>query len=66
MRLGLTSEAYSDRIRTIAEGRGIPVIDLYHCGIVTDNLAQMTSDGVHLTPEGMRCVADAVLKKING
>lgn len=56
----LTSEVYADRIRMIAQNRGLPVIDLYHCGIDIDNMAEMTSDGVHLTPQGMRCVADQV------
>lgn len=62
--LGLTSEAYSDRISAIAQNRGLPVIDLYHCGITIDNMPEMSSDGVHLTPAGMRCVADAVLDSI--
>lgn len=57
----LTSEDYSDRIQMIAGNRGIPVIDLYHCGINTDNMPEMTSDGVHPTPEGMRRIADTVL-----
>ena len=61
---GLTSKEYADQIQIIARNRGIPVIDLYHCGITIDNMSEMTSDGVHLTPEGMRCVADMVLKSI--
>lgn len=61
---GLTSEAYADRIRMIAGNRGIPVIDLYRCGITIDNMAQMTSDGVHPTPEGMQCIADMVIECI--
>lgn len=60
----LTSKEYADQIRTIAQNRGIPVIDLYNCGITIDNMSEMTSDGVHLTPEGMRRVADTVLKCI--
>lgn len=58
---GLTEEDYSERIRMIADNRGIPVIDLSHCGIEIDNLHEMTSDGVHLTPAGMECVERAVL-----
>ncbi len=58
---GMTSEVYSDRISAIARNRGLPVIDLYHCGITIDNMPEMSTDGVHLTPAGMRCVADAVL-----
>lgn len=63
---GLTSEPYADQIRTIAGNRGIPVIDLYHCGINIDNMAQMTADGVHPTPEGMQCIANMVMKCIAG
>lgn len=62
--IGLTSEDYSKRIETIAKNKGIPVIDLYHCGIEIDNLHVMTSDGGHLTPDGMDCVERAVLSGI--
>lgn len=62
--LGLTSEDYSKQIQLIAENKGIPVIDLYHCGIEIDNLLEMTSDGVHLTPDGMKCVESAILNGI--
>lgn len=61
---GLTSAAYSDQIALIAAKRAIPVIDLYHCGITIDNMPEMTSDGIHPTPEGMRLIADAVLESI--
>lgn len=61
---GLTAKDYSDCIRTVAENKGIPVIDLYNCGIEIDNLQDMTSDGIHLTPEGMKCVERAVLSGI--
>lgn len=64
--LGLTAEDYSERIHVIAENKGIPVIDLYHCGIEIDNLQEMTSDGVHLTPDGMECVKAAVLAGLSG
>lgn len=59
--LGLTSADYSGRIRVIAENKGIPVIDLSDCGIEIDNLYEMTTDGVHLTPDGMECVERALL-----
>ncbi len=62
--LGLTAGEYSERIRQIAEKRGMHVIDLYDCGIEIDNLPDMTSDGVHLTPEGMKCVENAILKAL--
>ncbi len=62
--LGLTAADYSESIRTVAAGKGVPVIDLYNCGIEIDNLQQMSSDGVHLTPDGMKLVKEAVLKAI--
>lgn len=59
--LGLTAEDYSNQIRVIADSKGAPVIDLYHCGITNDNLGEMTTDGTHLTRSGMECVKKAVL-----
>lgn len=62
--IGLTSEDYSERIETIAKNKGIPVIDLYHCGIEIDNLHEMTSDGVHFTPIGMEYIELAMLNSM--
>lgn len=62
--LGLTAEDYSKQIQVIADNRGIPVIDLYHCGVEIDNLHEMTTDGVHMTPAGMECVERAVLSSM--
>lgn len=62
--LGLTSEDYSERIQIIADNKGIPVINLLHCGIEIDNLHEMTSDGVHFKPEGMEYIERAVLSGI--
>lgn len=56
----LTSADYGEVIVQIAENRGLPVIDLSDCGITIENLHKMTSDGVHPTVEGMRCIAEAV------
>lgn len=60
--LGLTAVDYSDRIRMIAENRGAFIIDLDNCGIEIDNLQEMTTDGVHLTPVGMELVKTAVMR----
>lgn len=62
--LGLTAEDYSKKIEMIAENKGYPVIDLYHCGIEIDNLQNMTSDGVHPNAEGMKYIAEAVTSTI--
>lgn len=61
---GLTAADYNARIEQIAESRGLQVIDLYHCGIHEDNWNEMTTDGVHPTPDGMRCIADAVIEAL--
>lgn len=63
---GLTAADYGEVIARIAENRGFPVIDLYHCGITIENLQEMTSDGVHPTAEGMRRIAAAVEKSLAG
>ena len=60
--IGLTYEDYSECIRVIADNKGIPVIDLTDCGIEIDNLQEMTTDGVHMTPDGMECVERAMLR----
>ena len=59
--LGLTMKDYSDRIRMIAENKGALIIDLDNCGIEIDNMQEMTTDGVHLTPVGMELVKTAVM-----
>lgn len=58
--IGLTSEDYGKVIAGIAAARGLSVIDLYDCGIRVDNLQEMTSDGIHPTAAGMKCIAAAV------
>ncbi len=62
---GLTAADYSARIIQIAENKGLPVIDLYHCGITVDNLHNTSADGVHPTPEGMKYIAEAVRKVLD-
>ncbi len=56
----LTSGDYGEVIAQIAGNRGLPVIELYHCGITVENLHEMTTDGVHPTTPGMACIAEAV------
>lgn len=62
----LTSKDYGEVIGRIAQSRGHTVIDLNDCGVTIENLQEMTSDGVHPTTEGMRCIADAVERAITG
>lgn len=62
---GLSATEYSEAIQKIAGTKGYPVIDLLNCGITIDNMQQFITDGVHLKPEGMVLVKDAVLKVLN-
>lgn len=63
---GLTAADYNRAIVQIAKNRGHIVIDLQNCGITIDNLAQMTTDGVHPTADGMVCIAEAVKRAFVG
>ncbi|MDE6212019.1 MAG: SGNH/GDSL hydrolase family protein [Lachnospiraceae bacterium] len=63
---GLTAADYGEMIIRIAENRGLPVIDLYNCGVTIENLQEMTSDGVHPTAAGMRQIAAAVEEALAG
>lgn len=62
----LTAADYGEVIAQIAENKGLSVIDLYNCGITIENLQEMTSDGVHPTPAGMRRIAAAVEEALAG
>lgn len=61
---GLQASDYAEKIRQIAENKGLQVIDLYSCGVTMENILEMTSDGVHPTPAGMRCIANAVKESL--
>lgn len=63
---GLTAADYSRTIVQIAENKGLVVVDLQDCGITIDNLAEMTTDGVHPTADGMACIAEAVKRALVG
>lgn len=64
--IGLTAADYGEVIAGIAGNRGLPVIDLYECGITVENLHETTSDGVHPTVAGMDYIAAAVEKAVAG
>lgn len=61
---GLTAVDYNECIAEIAGNKGIPVIDLYDCGIALDNLQETTSDGVHPTPLGMQYIRERVRERL--
>lgn len=58
--LELTSEDYGERIEMIAAAKGCRIVDLQNCGITMENLEWYVSDGVHMNPEGMKLIRDAV------
>lgn len=60
----LTSEEYSRQIEAISAAKGCQLIDLQRCGITIDNMPQYITDGVHLNPEGMELIRDAVKKAL--
>lgn len=62
----LTAADYGEVIVRIAGNKGLPLIDLYNCGITIENLQEMTSDGVHPTAAGMRQIAAAVEEAFAG
>ena len=52
-------EEYCDTIRTCAKAYGCRLVDLYRVGVPYD-----TNDGFHPNAEGMKTLADAVLKAL--
>lgn len=58
--LELSSEDYGERIEMIAAAKGCRIVDLKNCGITMENLEWYVSDGVHMNPEGMKLIRDAV------
>lgn len=60
----LTSAEYSEVICKIATAKDYPVIDLQNCGITIDNMQQFVTDGVHLNPDGMFVIKEAIKKTL--
>lgn len=63
--LELTSADYGKQIETIAAAKGCRIIDFQNCGITAENLEWYVTDGIHMNPEGMKLLSDAVEKAIN-
>lgn len=51
---------YNTWIKSVAEAKGVSVIDVYECGITAENIRQYTSDGTHPNPAGAKLIADKV------
>ncbi len=56
-------EVINDRLRQLARGEGAVLVDLY-TALVTDVNANVSIDGLHLTPLGYRRVAETVFAAI--
>lgn len=54
---------YTDALRRIAAQRGIPFVDLYDWKPALKARA-LTDNGIHLTPDGYRCMADEVARQL--
>ena len=54
------AEDYNDRIKTIAQAKGVQMIDVYNCGITYENAQDYTSDGTHPNAAGAKLIADKV------
>ena len=65
-KLGLTSRDYAERIETIADSKGLSVIDLSNCGMKLSDLNEMTIDGVHFTNMGMEYIEQAMFDGLTG
>ena len=57
---GLTAKDYNAWIKSIAQAKNLPVIDVYECGITYENAKEYTSDGTHPNVEGAKLIADKV------
>lgn len=55
---------FNQIITDLAAAYGLPLIDLYHCGITYDNLYELTGDGLHPRPSGAKLIADKVLEAL--
>ncbi|MDE7341125.1 MAG: SGNH/GDSL hydrolase family protein [Lachnospiraceae bacterium] len=58
--LELTAEDYGKKIEVIAAAKGCKIIDLQNCGITIDNMKEYVTDGIHMNPEGMKLIRNAV------
>ncbi|GAB3928641.1 hypothetical protein GCM10028804_35850 [Larkinella terrae] len=57
-------EAYADAIRKLAESEGYGFVDLFHPLRSSALFGSLTTDGLHLNPEGHRLVAELIMKEL--
>lgn len=58
-------EAYADAIRKLAELEGYGFVDLFHPVRSSSAFGSLTSDGMHLNPDGQRLVAELIMKGLS-
>lgn len=61
---GATASDYNEWIEAVAGAKGIPVIDVYGCGITCGNIREYTSDGTHPNAAGAKLIADKVCESL--
>ena len=61
-------EAYSETIRAVAEAKNVPFVDLYKESrkLYERSVEPLTINGVHLSAEGNRKIAEVITKKLLG
>ncbi len=57
---GAEAKDYNAWIKAVAEAKGVPVIDVYECGITYENIMDYTSEGTHPNAAGAKLIADKV------
>lgn len=55
---------YNAWIEAVAKAKGIPVIDVYGCGITSGNIMEYTTEGTHPNAAGARLIADKVCEEL--
>ncbi|WP_221622296.1 family 16 glycoside hydrolase [Larkinella rosea] len=58
-------EAYADAIKKLAESEGYGFVDLFHPVRSSASFGSLTTNGLHLNPDGQRLVAELILKGLN-
>ncbi|GAB3905804.1 hypothetical protein GCM10028803_37210 [Larkinella knui] len=57
-------EQYAEEIRKLAESEGYGFIDLFHPLQASPSFGSLTTDGMHLNPDGQRLVAALIMKAL--
>lgn len=59
--LNFLVERYAQRVREVAAGLAVPLVDLYHCFATDPETVDLIPDGIHPNPEGHRIIAELLM-----